>query len=275
MGSQLLKFNGFFQLRQWWQFYRSAHTKYQIHSPFVFELVMAVLEDRRFYYAFRDVERLRSKMLNSQATLQVQDFGTGKGGVATLSAIASRAASSRRQGRMLLRLANWAKPDTMLEIGASVGIGTAYLAWGAHNARMISLEGSPEITGVARLNLELVQLDQQVELRSGRFEDTLADAVEALAPLDLVFFDGNHREAPTLQYFSHCAARAHARSVFVFDDMHYSPEMAAAWQKIKQDPRVTLTVDFFGLSLAFFNPEFEVKQHYNIVPSRWKPWKVF
>lgn len=275
MDSKMLKFNVFFHLGQWWQFYRSARTKYQIHSPFVFELVMAVLEDQRFYYAFRDVEQLRAKMLRSDVVLQVQDYGTGNGGPTRLSSMVSRAASTPKQGRALFRLADWAKPATILEIGTSVGIGAAYLASGARQARMITLEGCPDTAAVARLNLEVLGLNQQVAVRTGPFEQTLPVAVQELGSLDLVFFDGNHRQEPTMQYFRLCAAHAHARSVFVFDDMHRSPEMVAAWQEIKQDSRVSLTVDLFGLSLAFFNPESGVRQHINVVPSRWKFWKVF
>lgn len=54
-----------YRFRQFLNFYRQAATKYQLHSPFVFELANAVLEDTRWYYAFRDVEALRRRMLDS------------------------------------------------------------------------------------------------------------------------------------------------------------------------------------------------------------------
>ena len=46
-------------------FYLRAVTQYQLHSPFVFELVRAVLEDRRHYYAFDDIEQLRQRLLRA------------------------------------------------------------------------------------------------------------------------------------------------------------------------------------------------------------------
>lgn len=241
----------------------------------MFGLAEAVLEDGRWYYAFCDVERVRSKMLASDAKLEVTDFGTGETSrPATVRLVARRAGSSVRQGRMLFRLANWAAPARMLEIGTSLGIGAMYLSSGMRSARLISLEGCADCAGVARMNLDLLGL-KHVEIATGAFEKTLPAALQNLQSLDFVFFDGNHRPEPTLQYLEACLSFAHDKTVLVFDDAYWSPGMTHAWEQIKQHPRVTLTVDLFDLSLAFINPEFREKQHFQVVPKAWKPWKVF
>lgn len=262
-----------FRVRQFVDFYWAAVTKYQLHSPFVFQLAEAVLESRHWYYAFYEIEKLRHQMVRSRITLEVTDFGTGKGGLVALKTLASRAASSVEQGRRLFRVANWASPQTMLEMGSSVGIGTAYLYAGARPAKVISLEGCPAIANVAQANMELLGFPNKVDFRVGPFEKTLENALSDLQHIDFVYFDGNHRKAPTLEYFEKCLEYAHEKSVFVFDDIHWSPEMKEAWSIIQQHPRVTLTVDFFDISLVFINPDFKVKQHFRIVPSRWKIWK--
>ena len=267
----------FFRLRQFLHFYWNAATKYQLHSPFVFELANEVLDGERWYYAFRDVEGLRDKMLHSSVKLEVTDFGTGSGNPtrrhASVRQIARQAASSPRQGQMLFHLANWTAPKTMLELGTSLGIGTMYLASGMRSAKLVSLEGCPDFANVARANLEILGL-KNAEVTVGEFAATLPDALEQLQKLDIVFVDGNHRAAPTLQYFETCLHFAHEKTVFVFDDAYWSPEMTQVWEQIKQHPRVTLTVDFFEISLAFINPEFREKQHFKVVPASWKPWKI-
>ena len=256
------------------KFYRDAVTKYQLHSPFVFELVQAVLEDGRWYYAFRDVEHMRNQMLASAVKLEMTDFGTGNTTrSASVRLVARRAGSSPHQGRMLLPLTKWSSPDTMLELGTSLGIGTMYLASGMRSAQFVTLEGCADCARVARANLDLLRLDN-VEVMEGEFDATLPGALERLRQLDFAFFDGNHRPEPTLRYFEQCLPFAHSKTMFVFDDAHWSPGMTQAWEQIKQHPRVTLTVDFFDLSLAFINPEFREKQHFKVVPSGWKPWKV-
>lgn len=264
-----------FRLRQFLGFYRNAVTKYQLHSPFVFELANSVLEDDRWYYAFRDVERIRRQMLASDVKLEITDFGTGRTKRnATVRLVARQSGSSRSQGQMLFRLANWAAPKTMLELGTSLGVGSMYLGSGMRSAKFISLEGCADFAQVARANLEILDL-KNIDIVTGEFDASLPKALEKLQKLDFVFFDGNHRPEPTLRYFEACLPYAHDKTIFVFDDAYWSPGMMQAWDQIKQNISVTLTVDFFDLSLAFINPDFREKQHFKVVPAAWKPWKIF
>jgi predicted O-methyltransferase YrrM len=266
-------------IRHFLRFYAAAVTKYQLHSPFVFEIALAALEDTRWYYAFEHVEMLRERMRNSSVQLNITDYGSGghsDGSPAqytrTVSAIVKQSASSSGQGQFLFRMVNHFQPKTILELGASVGIGTMYMASAARNAKMIALEGSSDCAHIARTNLDTLQL-QHAEIREGAFKATLPKALADLQQLDFVFLDGNHRLAPTLDYFEQCLAYAHDRTVFIFDDVYHSNDMAEAWEKIKTHPRVTLTIDFFEATLVFINPDFKEKQHFSIVPYRWKPWR--
>jgi predicted O-methyltransferase YrrM len=266
-------------IRHFLRFYAAAVTKYQLHSPFVFEIAYAALEDTRWYYAFEHVEMLRNRMLDSQLRLNILDYGSGghaDGSPAQhtrkLSTVVRQSSSSVGQGQYLFRMVNHFQPKTILELGASVGMGTMYMASAARNARVIALEGSADCAHVARTNLDTLQL-QHVEVREGPFKDTLQKALADLQQLDLVFLDGDHRMEPTLDYFEQCLAYAHDKTVFILDDMYHSEEMSRAWEVIKAHPRITLTIDFFEASMVFINPDFKVKQHFSIVPYRWKPWK--
>jgi predicted O-methyltransferase YrrM len=271
----------FFQISEFFRFFRTARTKYQLHSPFVFELACAVLEDERWFYAFRDVEGIRAQMLKSDLALNLTCLEHS--GLNLLShshkrsvrSIARRTGSSARQGQILFRLANHLQPRMILELGTSLGIGTMYLASAVQTTRFLSLEGSPEIAQVARINLNWLGLSKNVEVREGPFDHTLITALKDLNRLDLVFFDGDHHLESPFDYFEECLSFSHEKTVFVFDDMHGSKGMSAAWEQIKCHPRVTLTLDFFELSLAFMDPDFREKQHFNILPARWKPWLFF
>jgi hypothetical protein len=52
--------------------------------------------------------------------------------------------------------------------------------------------------------------------------------------------------------------------ILIFDDIHWSKEMEAAWHEIKNHPGVMLTIDLFFIGLVFFNSDFKVKQHFVI-----------
>lgn len=261
------------------RFYAAAKTRFQVHSPLVFEWSNAVLEDRRWYYAFEDIEALRREMLHSPVVLDVEDYGAAaENGLPVLRQIpvqqlARTSASSPAQGRMLFRLAQWLHPERMLELGTSVGVGAMYLAAAGRQARFITLEGSEACAHVARTNLGILDLHHHAEVIGGPFQKTLLPALQALGSVDLVFFDGHHREAATLDYFEQCLPFVHARTVLVFDDMHWSPEMTTAWEKIKQHPKVTCTIDCYDLGFVFLNPDIGARQHFQLVPARFKPWK--
>ncbi|MBK8967076.1 MAG: class I SAM-dependent methyltransferase [Lewinellaceae bacterium] len=267
-----------YSIRQFLAFFRAADTKFRVHSPFVFELANAVLEDQRWFYAFSDVEAIRRKMQQSMLVIGMVDYGaSAPGGEAArrrlpIRQIARRAASSSRQGQWLFRLVQWQKPQRILELGTSLGIGAMYLAAAARTATIFSLEGSPDCAHVAKANLELLGLNKQVTVKTGPFQENLPASLQALQTVDLVFFDGHHRADATLQYFEQCLPHVYAQTILVFDDVYWSPEMTAAWKKIQQHPQVTLTVDFFDLSLVFFNPDFKSRQHFKLLPSRCKPW---
>jgi predicted O-methyltransferase YrrM len=83
--------------------------------------------------------------------------------------------------------------------------------------------------------------------------------------VDFVFFDGNHQKQPTINYFEICLQKAHEKSVFVFDDIHWSEEMEQAWAYIKNHPKVTVTIDLFWIGIVFFRTE-QVKEHFIINP---------
>ncbi len=270
---QLLK-----SIQRYLKYYFRADTKYQVHSPFVFDFALNVLEDDREFYSFTSVEHLRNILERNSTEVQTTDFGAGSTSgnqkIKTIGSIAKNAASKKWQCQTLFRLVNFYKPKTMLEMGTSLGISTIYQASAAQNAKFISLEGDPQIAKLANYHLEEMKI-KNVDLRVGKFEDTMHLALNDLGKLDYVFVDGNHRLKPTLDYFESLLEFAHNETVFVFDDIHWSEEMESAWEKIKAHPRVTISIDLFHMGVVFIRKEKKVKEHYILCPLSWKPWKSF
>lgn len=247
---------------------RAFHSKgHGVHSPFVYDLISEVLNDRGQYYYYPIIEGLRERLLLNRQRIDVEDLGagsaTGAGSTRTVRSIVRKAAKPRRIGQLLFRIANHYQPATMLELGTSLGLSTAYLAAGNLNATVISVEGSPAITSLARQNFESIGL-KNIRVVEGNFDQVLPALIPQYAPLDLVYVDGNHRLEPTLRYFEQLLPAMNQASVLIFDDIHWSPGMEAAWNKIYTDSRVMLSIDLFYLGLVFFDPSFRVKQHFSI-----------
>ena len=237
------------------------------HSPFVFEFITNLLNDHQCYPAYDAVEQLRARLIRDHTPLQVEDMGAGSAyktttHTRTVAAIAKKAAKPPRLGQLLHRFARHYQPATILELGTSLGISTAYLATGAPNAAVYSVEGAPEVAAVAERNLRSLQLSPAV--LTGSFDEQLPSLLRRIAPIDLAFIDGNHRLEPTLGYFNALLPHLSPSSTLIFDDIHWSAEMEAAWAAIKADPRVLLTIDIFFLGFVIFRDEFKVKQDFTI-----------
>src|SRR6478736_2420711 len=238
-----------------------------VHSPFVFDFITKILNDKTVYPEYEKVEALRNQLLNDFTLLEVEDFGAGsvidKKSKRTISSIAKNAAKPKKFGQLLFRMIKHYKPATILELGTSLGITTSYLSLAKPDARLITLEGSKEISKVAKKNFQNLGL-KNIESVEGNFDNTLSSVISQLPSIDFAFIDGNHRKEPTERYFKELISKTDNDSILVFDDIHWSREMEAAWETIKKDAAVTCSIDLFFIGIVFFRKEFKEKQHFVI-----------
>lgn len=246
-------------------YYFTAGNRHDVHSPFVYTLVEEILRDKKKPAAFREIEQVRKSLLQSDETLQVTDLGAGSlvnsGTERKVRDITRNAAKPAKYGQLFYRLIQYYKPEYLLELGTSMGMSTSYMAKAAPNAQVITIEGCPNIAARAAQNFKALQLNN-VKQYVGNFDTVLPAVLQEVPRLDYVYIDGNHRSAPTLQYFEQCLGKAHDESLFIFDDIHWTPDMEAAWHTIQQHPKVTFTIDLFFIGLVFFRPDMKIKQHF-------------
>lgn len=237
-----------------------------VHSPFVFDLLTGTIYNRENFYAYKELERMRTEMLLSDKKIQCLDFGAGslvqKKGSKKLKQIVLSAAKSPKYAQLLFRLTDHFQPSVIIELGTSAGISTAYMASASSRAKLITIEGCPEIAEIAEQNFKKLGLSNIKQL-IGNFDEILPEVLKDTEKLDLVFFDGNHRKEPTLNYFKQCLEKAVDKSIFIFDDIYWSAEMKEAWEEIKKDEKVTVTLDLFYFGIVFFRKE-QAKEHFMI-----------
>lgn len=259
------------------KYYWRAKTRYDIHSPFVYELAEKAIEDSRTFYAFASIESLRQLLLRDRSLLAITDYGAGskveKGRHRTVRSLARHTSASPATGRLLFRLVLHCKPTTLLELGTALGISTAYQAAAALGLPFITIEGCPETAALAARHFQQLNLPS-VRLMKGTFKEVLPEALHALKRLDYLYIDGDHRRGACLEYFEKCLAYAHSGSVFVIGDIHWSGEMEKAWKEMRLHPRVSLSIDLFHLGLLFFREEQREKEHFTLIRSALKPWRM-
>jgi len=251
------------------RYYRTAQNGkgHGMHSPFVFDFILNVLNNGHQYHHPEEIESLRKKLLQDKRQFQIKDLGAGSrtdtSSSKTVSQIARSALKPRKYAQLLFRLVKHYQPVSILELGTSLGITTAYLSKANPNASITTIEGSDAVLSVARENL--LQLNcHNVKTVEGNFDEVLPDILEQQSHWDLAYVDGNHRYTPTINYFRQILPKMHAGSILVFDDIHWSREMEQAWKEICNHPDVKYTIDVFFLGFVFFRDEFKVKQNFSI-----------
>ena len=259
-----------------------------VHSPYLFEWVRMVMMDKNAYYIWGEIERCREKMLRDERELEFADYGSaiksrslenGSEAVCRLKFrdmrrvrdIARRSLAKRKYAQMLSRLVNWLGTShrlengsgtayslefrglTIVELGTSLGVTTAYMAAMDSRNRVVTFEGCEAVANMARENWKALNINN-IECRVGKIDaEQLTRDIEHL---DVAFIDANHTYVSTCEYFDVLAGKVHEKSVIVVDDIHHSAEMERAWKEICSDERVTSTIDLYQMGLVFFDKHY-------------------
>lgn len=238
---------------------RNSHG-FGVHSPYLFDFIRYVINEKNPYYIYSEIEKQRYKLLHDNALINKIDFGTGLSKTITVKKIAAKSLCSPRKGQLLCRIVNYLKLTNVLELGTSFGISTAYIAANSKDRRCITLEGCENTANIARQIFSALNLSN-VEVLTGNIDKTIQVALNKLSAIDFVYIDANHTFDATLRYFDLIQPKLNKNAVVVIDDIYWSKEMKQAWNKIKSHPKVTSTFDLFHLGIVFFNPDLHPKNY--------------
>ncbi len=256
------------------RFYRSAKVVYDLHGPTAYQFAVRILEDRRHYYRFEEIEKLRKTLLQAKEVVPPSDWGAGsKKRGHTLADIVRHSACSPALGRMLFKTSLLYRPQTLLELGSSLGLSALYLSGGALQARFRGIEGHPYLCRKAEEHLKQFNTPD-ARVLCGAFRQKLPEVLKELGQVDLVYFDGDHRHEATLELFRTVLPHRSENAVFVFDDIHWSKGMSRAWEEIRHQPEVKLSIDIWRAGFLFFGRHLKTKQSINLAPRWWKPWRL-
>jgi predicted O-methyltransferase YrrM len=270
-----------FQVKAYFKFLWKSTNEHGVHSPFVFDLVTKCFYDKKKYPEYSTLKRYRESLLQNRNTIEVTDFGAGsrvfKSNKREIAKIAKTAGITPKRAELLFRIVKYFKPDSVLEIGTSLGLATSALSLGTRaegelsgvhpSAKIITLEGCPETSKTAQLqfhdfglnNIQPIVTEFEAYLKSPYPQPCNLNPVTPT----LIYFDGNHQKRATLEYSNVLLQTVTNDSIWIFDDIHWSTEMEEAWETIKKNPKVTVTIDTFQWGLVFFRKEQE-KEHFVI-----------
>lgn len=201
-------------------------SEYGIHSPFVYDFMCNVLNDsgsNRDYDTIYRVARLLDKRKYIHYNL-------------------------RKQSRLLYRMVRYFEPDSVVSFGRLTALNTTALALG-HLQTKIYLEQSDDfLETLNSMGIVNVNLIQPAEFDSEHFRRLNTG---------FVFFSRASFEDDTWDYLVDCLNYKTADSVFVFEGIHHNKAMEDAWEEIKGNEDVSVTLDLYCIGMVFFREGIE------------------
>lgn len=264
-----------FQIKAYLKFLWHSKNEHAVHSPFVFSLITKCFYDKKpkpdpsgseqaKQYVL--LKEYRNALLANKNSIEVTDFGAGSkvfnSNKRVIAKIAKTAGISAKRARLLYRITHYFEAENILELGTSLGLATSALALGNLKAKITTLEGCPNTMAIAKNQLQLCNINNVNALLT-EFSAYFTTHNSQPTTYNLIYFDGNHSKQATLNYFELLLPTISNDSVWIFDDIHWSPEMEEAWEAIKKHPKVSVTIDTFQWGLVFFRRE-QPKEHFII-----------
>jgi len=237
-----------------------------IHSPFVYDLIVDVFNCSVDSSVFMEIENLRKDLSRRKERIYYNDPGAGSGiknkYSKSIAKIVKISSTKKKYGELLYKIVRKYKPENILELGTSLGLGSMYMAKVNARIQVYTIEGAEPLYDLARKNFEMTGFNN-IHIYNDLFSDRLPKLLDEVNKFDVVYFDGHHSYDHTWEYFELCVPKAESETIYIFDDIHWSAGMEKLWSRVIKDDRVVVSVDLFQLGLVFFKKGLS-KQHFVI-----------
>lgn len=209
---------------------------YGVHSPFAYNLITKVIEEKSGYYAYQQIEGLHRTLHDKQSL-------------------------NKRRYRLLFRLTNRFKPQTIIEAGSEGGYSTLYLQKGCPTAQHFCIEPDP-IKRAAAEQL-LMRLPGKVTYINASIADGLSFLSEKGVQPHFIYL---HPLADARQYeaaFAQIAPLLNETCILVVDGIRQSKEILHCWEAWARNEKIRVTFDLYTLAIASCNPKLN-RQKYKV-----------
>jgi predicted O-methyltransferase YrrM len=221
-----------------------------VHSPFVYNLITKVIEEKSVYYAFEEIEAFRRQLL--------QDDQLGR--------ITARETQSAAYGGLLFRMVNFFKCRNVIEIGSSTGVMGLYLGMASRTYCDCRLMDERQGLAQSVEEFALAHNLNRLQYVKGDYKESIPGLCAELSAADLLFINRLPETMPASELMHLCDPLIGKHSILILDDINRNKEMRKVWQQLKQDPRSRAIVDLYALGMVFFDnrlPKRYYKTYFN------------
>jgi len=256
----------FFIVKEYLKYVIRAIFSKKENSEFVETFIVNILKKKLNTNKVKQIERLKAFYINNPTTIQKEDYGVGSRKKKNSSSISTKnilkhVTVKEKYGNILNNLSNFYGTKKVLELGTSLGVGSTYLS--TNSNKITTIEGNKELFEYVQNTFDNLKIKNIVFIHS-KFDAILEYLLKGVHNFDLIFIDGNHSKEATLRYFELILKYNNTNSIVIFDDIYWSFGMKNAWNTIRSNKDVMLSIDLFQFGIIFFNSNLKQKEHYTL-----------
>lgn len=202
--------------------YKVRHHKgHGVHSPFVFDLINNVIEEKRSYYSYQEIQSFLDQNHPQKLSLKKEDL-------------------------LSFRLVNYFGAHKILELGAGSGVNTLCLAAPSSKIECLSIEADD----TKRNNLsEIYKLFENRITLAKSFTDIPNQK------FDCIYLDLNNYNDLSEEQLMALVANCHEKSFIVIKGIRRNKKQNQLWKCLKSNERRTAELDLFNTGILFFDKQ--------------------
>jgi predicted O-methyltransferase YrrM len=140
-----------------------------------------------------------------------------------------------------------------IELGTCAGVSAFYVSSAPSIEKLITVEGSTELSQVARASLKN---RPHVVVVNSLFDEAIDNEIASSPELfDFAFIDGHHEKIATVHYFDRLASYLKKGALVIFDDISWSRDMREAWEILSERTEFSDTVDLGAIGVCIMKSD--------------------
>jgi len=213
-------------ISSWLKYLLQRKSKYNIHSPFVFDFVTKVLNDHGSNRDYDTILRI-GRLLDKKKHISY---------------------AKRKRSRLLYRVIQHYEPDSVVSFGSINALNATALALGNLQTKVYLEQSEDFLETLNAMGVINVRLIQPAEFDSEHFRRLNTG---------FVFFGRDSFEDDTWDYLADCLNYKTTDSVFIFEGIHHNRDIEDAWEEIKANEDVSVSFDLYSIGMVFFREGIE------------------
>jgi hypothetical protein len=224
---------------------------YGVHSPFVFDLITNVIEEKRRYYCYEMFDNIRFQLKRESCRIKCGDREL------TIRQALNRFDFSVKGHELLFRLANRFRPEKILVAGSCLGLTPLYITAYSKNANCIVFEPEPSVAVIAR-NMIKKYAHSSINI----YENIPHEFdIPALNNLDFIVWGKTETGFFSLNAFEYILRYVMDGSVMIISGINASHADKRTWKALCTHPKVSVTLDLYSFGIVFFTPKLNRKSY--------------